>query len=816
MKYLTHIQIQRYGVGILAVILAAMLMLVLDPWVSMSQTPFLLFFGAVMISAWYGGIASGMLATGLSAVVSEYFFLFPAYSLALEGENMIRLSLFSLQGIFVSGLCQALHAAKTKSAVSLRSLSVSEERYRQILDTASEGIWIIDAEARTEYINQRLAQMFGYSRDEMLNRPIFEFMDESVRAEALQHLKRQPGIQAQFDFCYRRKDGSDLWAIVCINSIFDQQGEFVGSLAMLTDISDRKSSEQALEAANQQIANILESITDAFLTLDSEWRFTYVNHQCEKLIRRSREQLLGQNIWEMFPQAVGSVFYEQYHKAVNEQIAVTVEAVLPVGSGRWFEARAYPKSNGLAIFFQDITNRKQAELALRASETRFANLATNLPGVIYQYRLLPDGRDEFPYISSGCLDFYEIDSQNIQQHPHLFWQAIHPDDVEGLRRSLSLDVKDGQWRYEWRIVTPSGRIKWLQATARAEFLPDGGVMWDGVMLDISDRKQLENQLRQQAGELERANLAKDEFLAILSHELRTPLNAILNWSQLLRRRQLNQQTTARALETIERNAARQTQLVEDLLDVSQILQGKLRLKAYPIDLVSLITAAIERVRSSAEEKSIDLRLTILDFGLYFNSHKPSQNSEYSATNGQTNNLKSKTQSPQFLVSGDSHRLQQVVWNLLSNAIKFTPQGGQVEVRLSAVSTQKQLTTNQYAQIQVIDSGIGFNPEFVPHMFDYFRQADSSITRSFGGLGLGLAIARQIVEMHGGTVQAHSSGEGQGATFTLVLPLVNNLASNPSGVASPNRRRMGRAKNEKNDRSLLIDSSGDRQGQQMRR
>lgn len=796
MKYLTHIQIQRYGIGILAVILAAMLMLMLDPWISMSQARFLLFFGAVTIGAWYGGIGSGVVATGLSAVVSEYFFLFPTYSLALEKENAIGLSLFSLQGVFVSGLCQALHAAKTKSEVSLRSLSVSEERYRQIVDTASEGVWIIDAEARTEYINQSLAQMFGYSREEMLNRPIFEFMDESLRTEALQHLKRQPGIQAQFDFCYRRKDGSDLWAIVSINSILDPQGEFVGSLAMLTDISDRKSSEQALEAANQQIANILESITDAFLTLDSEWRFTYVNHQCEKLTGRSREQLLGQNIWEMFPQAVGSVFYEQYHKAVSEQIAVTVEAS-PLGTERWFEARAYPRSNGLAIFFQDITDRKQAELVLRASETRFANLATNLPGVIYQYRVLSDGRDEFPYISSGCLDLYEIDSQNIQQHPHLFWQAIHPDDMEGFWQSISFDVAtQQQWQHEWRIITPSGKIKWLQATARAEFLPDGGVMWDGVMLDISDRKQLENQLRQQAGELERANRAKDEFLAILSHELRTPLNAILNWSQLLRRRQLNQQTTARALETIERNAARQTQLVEDLLDVSQILQGKLQLKAYPIDLVSPITAAIERGRSSAEEKSIDLRLTILDFGSDFNSDKPSQNSEFSVTNGQTNNLKSKTQNPQFLVSGDSHRLQQVVWNLLSNAIKFTPKGGQVEVRLSVVSTQEQLTTNKYAQIQVIDNGIGFNPEFVPYMFDYFRQADSSITRSFGGLGLGLAIARQIVQMHGGTVQAYSSGEGQGATFTVLLPLVNNVASNSVGVASPNRRRMGRTKNEK--------------------
>jgi hypothetical protein len=154
MKYLTHIQIKRYGVGILAVILAAMVMLMLDPWISMSQARFLLFFGAVTIGAWYGGIGSGVVATGLSAVVSEYFFLFPTYSLALEWENAIGLSLFSVQGVFVSGLCQALQEAKTKSEVSLRSLSVSEERYRQIVDTASEGVWIIDAEARTEYINQ--------------------------------------------------------------------------------------------------------------------------------------------------------------------------------------------------------------------------------------------------------------------------------------------------------------------------------------------------------------------------------------------------------------------------------------------------------------------------------------------------------------------------------------------------------------------------------------------------------------------------------------------------------------------------------------
>lgn len=232
------------------------------------------------------------------------------------------------------------------------------------MDTASEGIWIIDAEARTEYVNQRLAEMFGYSCEEMLNRCIYDFMDESVRSQAKQQIElRQQKIQQQFDFCYRRRDGSKLWVIVSTNPIFKHQGEIVGLLAMLTDISDRKSSEAALPIANQQLADILESITDAFLTLDTQWRITYMNRQCEKIAGYSREQL-KQNIWDIFPQAVGSVFYEQYHKAVSEKIAVTVEAPSPLGSGRWLEARAYPWDNGLAIFFQDITERKQAQEAL--------------------------------------------------------------------------------------------------------------------------------------------------------------------------------------------------------------------------------------------------------------------------------------------------------------------------------------------------------------------------------------------------------------------------------------------------------------------
>ncbi|MEH2339841.1 hybrid sensor histidine kinase/response regulator [Nostoc sp.] len=229
---------------------------------------------------------------------------------------------------------------------------------------------------------------------------------------------------------------------------------------------------------------------------------------------------------------------------------------------------------------------------------------------------------------------------------------------------------------------------------------------------------------------EQANRLKDEFLAVLSHELRSPLNPILGWAKLLQTRKFDEAKTTYALATIERNAKLQSQLMEDLLDVSRILQNKLSLKISSVDLSAVIEVALDTVRLAAQAKSVKLK-TILEPNV-----------------GQ--------------VLGDPSRLQQVVWNLLSNAVKFTPSEGQVEIRLERVGTQ--------AQIQVSDTGKGINPEFMPHVFDYFRQADNTTTRTFGGLGLGLAIVRQIVELHGGTVQAESEGDEKGATFTVLLPI----------------------------------------------
>ncbi|MEH1950613.1 MAG: PAS domain S-box protein [Nostoc sp.] len=241
---------------------------------------------------------------------------------------------------------------------------------------------------------------------------------------------------------------------------------------------------------------------------------------------------------------------------------------------------------------------------------------------------------------------------------------------------------------------------------------------------------------------ENANRIKDEFLAVLSHELRSPLNPILGWSKLLQTKKLDEKTIPQALKTIERNAKLQAQLIEDLLDISRILQGKISLNIYPVDLTSVISAAMETVRLSAEAKSIEMHISL----------EPNL--------GQ--------------VLGDSNRLQQIVWNLLSNAVKFTPEGGRVDIRLSSCSNVNSAPrTHNSALIQVSDTGKGIDPNFLPYVFEYFRQENSSTTRKFGGLGLGLAIVRHLVELHGGTVQVESEGEDRGATFTVRLPLIQN-------------------------------------------
>ena len=284
--------------------------------------------------------------------------------------------------------------------------------------------------------------------------------------------------------------------------------------------------------------------------------------------------------------------------------------------------------------------------------------------------------------------------------------------------------------------------------------------------------------REQAARVmvESANRSKDEFLAILSHELRTPLNAILGWAEILQGGEASRAEVREGVEIIERNARSQARLVEDVLEVSRIICGKVRLNIVPLDLVSAVDAALTSARPTASAKGITLSRDVETMD------RP--------------------------VSGDPDRLQQVVWNLLSNALKFTPKGGQVSVRVRLVGDQ--------AEIQVRDTGIGIKEDFLPYVFDRFRQSDASSTRSHGGLGLGLSITRHLVEMHGGTVEAVSEGEGRGAVFTVLLPLVTPPAVNnglgDGHLPAPSRRPDSPAPlalpSLENRRVLVVDDEAD--------
>lgn len=265
-----------------------------------------------------------------------------------------------------------------------------------------------------------------------------------------------------------------------------------------------------------------------------------------------------------------------------------------------------------------------------------------------------------------------------------------------------------------------------------------------LQAQLEDRSRLLSNEKLARNEAERANRLKDEFLATISHELRNPLNAILGWAHMMRLGNLTPANVERAVETIYRNAKSQAQLVSDLLDVSRIISGKLRLDVRTIDLIQIVNAAVDSIRPAADAKSIRLQ-TLLD----------------------------PAAGP---ISGDADRLQQVVWNLLTNAVKFTPKGGRVQVKVQRI--------NSHIEIVVTDSGVGINKDFLPYVFDRFRQADASTTRIHGGLGLGLSIVHQLVDLHGGSVNVQSEGEGKGTTFTVVLPFVGVVSQKDGDAVHP--------------------------------
>ncbi|HVS31242.1 MAG TPA: PAS domain-containing sensor histidine kinase, partial [Thermoanaerobaculia bacterium] len=494
-----------------------------------------------------------------------------------------------------------------------------------------------------------------------------------------------------------------------------------------------RAEQSALEASESRYRRLFETAQDAILILDAEERpgtIIDANPFVIDLLGYSLDELVGRELWEigLFAdkaesqaameqlQSEGYIRYEDIPLATKKGKRVDVEFV----SNRYIvDGKKVIQCN-----IRDISDRKSAEDAARVSAERFRFLAESMPIIIFTAR--PDGG--LDYCNRQLTDFTGLSREEVCASGRA--PFTHEDEVEEDARLWNRSLKSGEpFQLESRFRRSDGVYRWHLTRAAAMRDAGGITTWVGSSTDIHDRKRVEETLVRQYHESEALSRAKDEFLATSSHELRTPLTSILGWSELLVTGDLDAETEREALNSIRQSAQTQSRLIDDMLDVSRLLTGKLALISEPVDLAATLLLAIRAITPAAEKKNLEI--------------------EKSFARGTSR------------VVGDPIRLQQIFWNILSNAVKFTPDGGSIRVRLWSEDAR--------VSVEVRDTGQGISNEFLPRVFDSLTQEEGSNTRLHGGLGLGLSIVRQLVQMHGGTVLAESAGVGTGATFTVSFP-----------------------------------------------
>jgi PAS domain S-box-containing protein len=499
---------------------------------------------------------------------------------------------------------------------------------------------------------------------------------------------------------------------------------------------------------------LVSSIADyAIFMLDPQGIVTTWNLGAERIKGYKADEIVGKHFSAFYPADVAAKRYPEYELEVAANVGRFEDEgwrVRKDGSLFWANVviTALRDETGRLIGFgkvtRDLTERRAHEESLRQSEERFRLL---VDGVVEYALFMLDANGRVVTWNTGAQRINGYAADEIVGKPLSVFYPRDAVDSGWPEHELQVAAAEGQYQEEgWRVRKDGSRF-WAHVTITALRDESGHLRgYAKLTRDLSERQRAQTReeyaaLRDQMLEAERAARIeaqrtvhmKDEFLATLSHELRTPLNAILGWTQVLRMRAKGSEESqlVQGLTVIERNARAQVQLIDDLLELSRILAGQVRLDVQRVALVDVIRNAMESVQPAADGKGVRLE-SVLD-----------------ARRG--------------IVSGDAARLQQIVWNLLSNAIKFTPKGGRIQVLLERV--------NSHIEITVSDTGIGISAEFLPHVFGRFTQQDSTPARKYGGLGLGLAISKQLVELHGGSISAKSAGEGKGAAFIVRLPLV---------------------------------------------
>jgi PAS domain S-box-containing protein len=652
----------------------------------------------------------------------------------------------SVQGVG----CVVLDITERKRAEE--AVRENEERLRQAAQAGGFGLYSVNLRTGENYWSPELRRIFGLSDDDVV------VLDGSLglihpddREETVRVIEAAlaPSGDGEFEHEFRAQlpDGRARWALARGKTLFTGNGRRRKAsriIGVAFDITGRKEAEERLHASEELFRTIFDLSGIGILQIDpSTGRFIRANHEFCNWLGYSEGELSEMKLEEVVHPDdledkladIGRLLRGEVDEHFTETRCVRKDGEVVWGliTSRILRDPS-GRPLGAVTAVTDITERKRAEEALRESERRLKlSLAAGRAGT-WEWRIKEDkliGSDEY-------YDLYGMAPGDIEPTLDNFILCVHPEDRDRILAEMSevlQERKDAE--LEFRFIRAGGEARWAHSSAQLTLDESGEPeMMVGIMIDITERKQAEMERedllrkeREAREQSEAANRGKDEFVAMVSHELRSPLNAMLGWSKILKKGGVDAKTQSHAVEVIERSARVQQNLIEDLLDMARIVGGKLRLETRPVSLARVVEAAVDVVRPAAEAREIELRP-------FINSSDE--------------------------VTGDPDRLQQVVWNLLSNAVKFTTRGGSVEVILERVGAS--------AQITVTDTGRGIKAEDLPFIFDRFRQADSSGSRRFAGLGLGLALVKHLVELHGGQVYADSLGEGKGASFIVRMPV----------------------------------------------